>query len=186
MAPYLRALYTNLNIGVEALDISTRWLHVYLNIGVEEQALLLRSLGIYTSIGVENLTVLLRALYEYLNITNDPPFPYLESIDPTHGPAGTLVTLHGDGFNSTQSSQQVQLKGQVQAVSSWAWKTIEITIQPGSTSGYIRVYRPSPTPYYSQAKFFRVELVQIDGSPFFEVRLYDESGNLVKVIENAQ
>jgi hypothetical protein len=44
-----------------------------------------------------------RTLYTELNITDDPPFPWISSISVTRGQAGSVITLTGSGFGYTHT-----------------------------------------------------------------------------------
>jgi outer membrane protein assembly factor BamB len=64
--------------------------------------------------------------------------PYVQTMTPTTGPAGTLVTLTGFGFGATRGTSYVQF-GSVQATSysSWSNTQIKVYVPSGVASGTI-------------------------------------------------
>lgn len=44
-----------------------------------------------------------RTIYTELNVTDDPPFPWISSISVTRGQAGSVLTLNGSGFGYTHT-----------------------------------------------------------------------------------
>ena len=63
------------------------------------------------------------------------PTPALSQLSPTAGSSGTLVTLTGSNFGSTQGSSQALISGLPVSVVTWSNSTITANIPSGVTAG---------------------------------------------------
>lgn len=66
----------------------------------------------------------------------------ITSITPSGGPVGTVVDVNGSGFTSAVGAT---INGVTQSVSFFNGTHIQVTIQPGTTTGYIVLTLPSVT-----------------------------------------
>src|SRR5216684_1412130 len=57
------------------------------------------------------------------------------TMSPTSGPVGTLVTIVGTHFGTTQGSSTVSLNGTSAAVVTWSDSTISVLVPSGASSG---------------------------------------------------
>jgi RHS repeat-associated protein len=65
--------------------------------------------------------------------------PTVTGLSPATGPVGSLVTITGSNFGSTQGSSTVSLNGTPSPVVSWSATTISATVPTGSSSGTFTV-----------------------------------------------
>jgi RHS repeat-associated protein len=68
------------------------------------------------------------------------PTATLSTRSPTSGPVGTVVTLTGTNFGSTQGTSTVTFNGTVAPVSAWSASSITTSVPSGATTGNIRVH----------------------------------------------
>jgi len=163
-----RALFLYRNVGVARPDLKT-----------EERALyLLENVGLQALADPKTKP---RALYQVEAVTDDPPYPYLESLDPTFGPPTTAVQLEVDGCGDSpgQYGGEVQLNGIAIGVTQWVNRgTITAVIPAGVTSGLIRIKLSTPDPpgvRYSEEKFFEVTAPALTPGVGFEIKVYDRN-----------
>ncbi len=64
---------------------------------------------------------------------------------PNHGPVGTSVTLQGQGFNATASSDSVSFNGTAAVVGSATANQLIVTVPAGATTGPVKVTVGSAT-----------------------------------------
>jgi hypothetical protein len=69
----------------------------------------------------------------------DTSAPTITSISPTSGKAGTVVTINGSLFGSTQGSSKVTFNGVTATVTSWIATKIVVTAPTGVTTGNVIV-----------------------------------------------
>lgn len=65
--------------------------------------------------------------------------PNISSMSVTSGPAGTLVTITGTGFGSTQGTSTVAFNGTIGSPTSWSDTNIVVPVPSGATTGPIVV-----------------------------------------------
>lgn len=87
--------------------------------------------------------------------TNAAPltiFPYISSMSPHWGPAGTAVTLSGVGFGTTQGNSTVSFNGALATVdpSNWSATSIATTVPSGATTGNSCGYSKRKREYWTR------------------------------------
>ena len=111
-----------------------------------------------------------RTIYTELNVTDDPPFPRIDSISATRGQAGSVLTLQGSGFGYTHTVVDAgntdrylrSYGGFVYSndlacnVISWSWTEITFQLPLAATTGPIRVSLTAPVVQDSNAVGFEV------------------------------
>jgi hypothetical protein len=65
--------------------------------------------------------------------------PAISGIAPTSGPAGTVVTITGTNFGSSQNTSTVTFNGVAATVSSWSNTSIKVSVPATATTGNIVV-----------------------------------------------
>ena len=99
-----------------------------------------------------------RALYNPLNVTDDPPFPWIQSISVTRGEPGSILTLYGNGFGYTHTSVDlsnvnrylrsyggvVYIGTKLCSVLEWAWEKIVFQLPMDAETGSIKVQLTAP------------------------------------------
>ncbi len=65
--------------------------------------------------------------------------PNITSLSPTSGPVGTLVTITGTSFGSTQGTSTVSFNGITATPSSWSDTSIVVPVPSGATTGNVTV-----------------------------------------------
>lgn len=94
-----------------------------------------------------------RGWYQYDNITADPPFPWVSHVSAVRGPAGSIVTLYGNGFGFQNTpvdlsnpdralrcyGGQVFIGEMTCGILYWSWQEIRIQIPMEAESGPVRV-----------------------------------------------
>jgi YD repeat-containing protein len=65
--------------------------------------------------------------------------PTITSLSPASGAVGSLGTISGSGFGSTQSSSTVKFNGKTATVTSWSANSITATVATGTTTGNVVV-----------------------------------------------
>lgn len=68
------------------------------------------------------------------------PTPSITSLSPTSGIVGSLVTISGANFGSSQGSGTVTFNGTAASVSSWSASSISVPVPPGAASGNVIVF----------------------------------------------
>jgi IPT/TIG domain/Bacterial Ig-like domain (group 2)/Beta-propeller repeat/Galactose oxidase, central domain len=91
---------------------------------------------------------------EPFTVTN--PHPVISSLSPTSGAPGTLVTITGSQFGSTQG-QSVNFNGVSAPISSWSDTSITVHVPAGATTGNVTV--TSGTNLTSNGVNFTVPLI---------------------------
>lgn len=100
-----------------------------------------------------------RALYTELNITDDPPFPYISALSVTRGQAGSVLTLYGNGFGYSHTEIDlgnvnrylrcyggfVYINDRLCNVIEWSWEEIKFQIPNDAQTGAIKVQLTAPT-----------------------------------------
>jgi len=61
--------------------------------------------------------------------------PHIKSLSPTSGPVGTLVTISGSSFGSSQGTSTVMFNGILATPSSWNATSIRVAVPAGATTG---------------------------------------------------
>jgi len=111
-----------------------------------------------------------RALYTELNITDDPPFPYISSLSVTRGQAGSVLTLYGNGFGYNHTEIDlgnvnryircyggfVYINDKLCNVIEWSWEEIKFQIPNDAKTGAIKVVLTAPTVRESNVIGFEV------------------------------
>jgi len=109
-------------------------------------------------------------IYTELNITDDPPFPRIESISVTRGQAGSVLTLQGSGFGYTHTVVDVgntnrylrSYGGYVNSndmpcnVIAWSWTEITFQLPLAAETGPIKVLMTEPILQESNSVGFEV------------------------------
>lgn len=100
-----------------------------------------------------------RALYNPLNVTDDPPFPWIQSINVNRGEPGTILTLYGSGFGYTHTAVDlsnvnrylrsyggyVYIGTKLCSVLEWGWEKIVFQLPMDAETGSIKVQLTAPT-----------------------------------------
>ncbi|HVO64555.1 MAG TPA: IPT/TIG domain-containing protein [Terriglobales bacterium] len=68
------------------------------------------------------------------------PVPSITSVSPTSGLAGSVVTISGANFGSTQGSGLVTVNGTTAPVTTWSSTSITVSVPLGATTGNIIVF----------------------------------------------
>ena len=111
-----------------------------------------------------------RTLYTELNVTDDPPFPWISSISETRGQAGCVLTLQGSGFGYTHTVVDIgntdrykrSYGGFVYSndlacnVLAWSWTEITFQLPLAATTGPIKVLLTAPSVQDSNSLGFEV------------------------------
>jgi hypothetical protein len=111
-----------------------------------------------------------RTLYTELNVTDDPPFPKIDSISETRGQAGSVLTLQGSGFGYTHTAVDVgninrylrSYGGFVYSndllcnVIAWSWTEITFQLPLAAETGPIKVMLTEPILQVSNSVGFEV------------------------------
>jgi len=111
-----------------------------------------------------------RTLYTELNVTDDPPFPWISSISETRGQAGSVLTIQGSGFGYTHTVVDIgntdrykrSYGGFVYSndlacnVISWSWTEITFQLPLAAETGPIKVNLTAPAVQDSNAVGFEV------------------------------
>jgi RHS repeat-associated protein len=86
-------------------------------------------------------TVLATATFDNVSVSSTAaPAPFISSLSASTGPVGSLVTINGSSFGSSQGSSQVYVSGiAATSVQSWTSTAIQFTVPAGATSGYLGV-----------------------------------------------
>jgi len=167
-----RTLYHYTNIAKAPIPWSRkRTLSQYLNVGKKPNPWSnKRSLYQYENIGKSGpLWKKQRSLYQYENITDDPPFPYISKISASRGPAGSVLTIYGNGFGYSYGSDATNpdrflrsysgsgyINDLMCSILSWSWNEIVFQIPSEAESGPIKVRLSDPTVRDSNVKGFEV------------------------------
>lgn len=110
------------------------------------------------------------AIYTELNITDDPPFPRIDSISATRGQAGSVLTLQGSGFGYTHTVVDVgntnrylrSYGGFVYSsdlpcnILAWSWTEITFQLPLAAQTGPIKVHLAEPVIQESNSIGFEV------------------------------
>lgn len=110
-----------------------------------------------------------RAWSKYANITDDPPFPSISKISASRGPAGSVLTIYGNGFGYSYESDaanpnrflrsyggSVYINDLMCSILSWSWNEIVFQLPSEAESGPIKVRLSVPTVRDSNVKGFEV------------------------------
>ncbi|PKN90510.1 MAG: hypothetical protein CVU44_23675, partial [Chloroflexi bacterium HGW-Chloroflexi-6] len=111
-----------------------------------------------------------RTLYTERNVTDDPPFPRIDSISTTRGQAGSVLKLLGSGFGYTHTTVDVgntnrylrSYGGYVYSndlpcnVIAWSWTEITFQLPLAAETGPIKVLLTEPTLQESNTIGFEV------------------------------
>ena len=99
-----------------------------------------------------------RTIYTELNVTDDPPFPRIDSISATRGQAGSVLTLQGSGFGFTHTTVDVGNTDRYQrsyggfvsinklncSILEWSWTEIAFQLPLDAETGPIKVRLTAP------------------------------------------
>lgn len=99
-----------------------------------------------------------RTIYTELNVTDDPPFPWINSISVTRGQAGSVLTLNGSGFGYTHTAVDlgntnrylrsyggfVYINDMLCNVIDWSWTEITFQLPLSAATGPIKVQLTAP------------------------------------------
>ena len=99
-----------------------------------------------------------RTIYTELNVTDDPPFPRIDSISATRGQAGSVLTLQGSGFGYTHTTVDVgnadrylrsyggvvYINTMLCNVIAWSWTEITFQLPLAAETGPIKVQLTEP------------------------------------------
>ena len=110
------------------------------------------------------------AIYTELNVTDDPPFPRIDSISATRGQAGSVLTLQGSGFGYTHTVVDVgnanryirSYGGFVYSndlpcnILAWSWTEIIFQLPLAAQTGPIKVQLTEPVIQESNSIGFEV------------------------------
>ena len=167
-----RGFYQYLNVGKSPVQWSSkRTLSQYYNIGKSPVAWSnKRALYQYGNIGKFGpLWSNQRAYFQYENITEDPPFPYISKISASRGPAGSVLTLWGNGFGysyepDTKNPDRflrgyggaIYINDLMCSILSWSWTEIVFQLPSEAESGPIKVRLTEPSVRDSNLKGFEV------------------------------
>ena len=111
-----------------------------------------------------------RTLYTELNVTDDPPFPRIDSISVTRGQAGSMLTLQGSGFGYTHTVVDVGNTNRYLRsyggfvynndllcnVFVWSWTEITFQLPLAAKTGPIKVLLTEPVLQESNSIGFEV------------------------------
>ncbi len=90
-------------------------------------------------VGVARLLALLLLLLLAGELNQAQARPHIKSLSPTSGPAGTLVTITGSNFGSSQGTSTVSFNGTLATPSSWSATSINASVPAGATTGNVVV-----------------------------------------------
>ena len=65
--------------------------------------------------------------------------PTISSLTPISGPVGTVVTIAGSNFGSTQGTSTVRFNGTTATPSSWSATSVVVSVPTGATTGNVAV-----------------------------------------------
>ena len=89
------------------------------------------------------VALLLGAVAPPTDLQADGEGPRIDSLEPSRGPAGTMVTLRGGGFGprvgALQGTSGVSFNGAWATPSRWSDTLIEVPVPPGASSGEVVV-----------------------------------------------
>lgn len=112
-----------------------------------------------------------RSSYNYENITDEPPFPYIRSLSSTRAETGSVITISGNGFGTTDANDPdnpdralrgyggfVYIGATLCNILSWSWQSIEFQIPDLAESGAVKVVLTAPT--IRESNVIGLEVVQ--------------------------
>ena len=142
-----------------------------------------------------------RTLYTELNVTDDPPFPRIESISETRGQAGCVLILQGSGFGYTHTAVDVGNTDRYQRsyggfvysnnmlcnVLAWSWTEITFQLPLATQTGPIKVRLTEPALQDSNAMGFEVSAGLLSDDVGIELFICDRANPnvLVKQLDGA-
>ena len=99
-----------------------------------------------------------RTIYTELSVTDDPPFPRIDSISATRGQAGCVLTIQGSGFGYTHTTVDVgntdrylrsyggciYINSMLCNVLAWSWTEITLQLPLAAETGPIKVVLTEP------------------------------------------
>ena len=111
-----------------------------------------------------------RTLYTGLNVTDDPPFPRIDSISATRGQAGSVLTIQGSGFGYTHTTVDVgntdrylrsyggciYINTMLCNVIAWSWTEITFQLPLSAQTGAIKVQLTAPSVQVSNSVGFEI------------------------------
>ena len=111
-----------------------------------------------------------RSIYTELNVTDDPPFPRIDSISVSRGQAGSVLTLQGSGFGYTHTAVDVGntnrylrsyggfvlINDMPCNVIAWSWTEITFQLPLAALTGPIKVHLAEPMIQESNSIGFEV------------------------------
>ena len=142
-----------------------------------------------------------RTLYTELNVTDDPPFPRIESISVTRGQAGSVLTLQGSGFGYTHTVVDigntdryrrsyggfVYINDLLCNVFAWTWTEITFQLPLAAQTGPIKVQLTAPSVQDSNTVGFEVDAGLLSDDVGIELFICDKANPnaLVKQLDGA-
>jgi len=90
---------------------------------------------------MSDLSIKMSVGFWYLLPPTEPiPAPVISSLDPTHGPPGTSVTITGQHFGASQDSSTVTFNGvPATAITSWSDTEIKAVVPQNATTGPVAI-----------------------------------------------
>lgn len=142
-----------------------------------------------------------RTLYTELNVTDDPPFPRIDSISVTRGQAGSVLTLQGSGFGYTHTVVDigntdryrrsyggfVYINDLLCNVFAWTWTEITFQLPLSAQTGPIKVQLTAPSVQDSNTVGFEVDTGLLSDDVGIELFICDRANPnvLVKQLDGA-
>ena len=142
-----------------------------------------------------------RTLSTELNVTDDPPFPRIDSISATRGQAGSVLTLQGSGFGYTytvadvgNTNRYLRSYGGLVSINDlacnimeWSWSEITFQLPLAAKTGPIRVQLTAPSVQNSNPVGFEVVAGLVPDDVGIELFICDRANPnlLVKQLDGA-
>ena len=142
-----------------------------------------------------------RTLYTELNVTDDPPFPRIDSISASRGQAGSVLTLQGSGFGYTHTVVDIGNTDRYQRsyggfvyindmpcnVLAWAWAEITFQLPLAAQTGPIKVQLTAPLIQDSNIVGFEIDTGLLTDDVGIELFICDRANPnvLVKQLDGA-
>ena len=142
-----------------------------------------------------------RTLYTELNVTDDPPFPRIDSISATRGQVGSVLMLQGSGFGYTHTAVDVgnidryrrsyggfvYINDMLCNVIEWSWTEITFQLPLAAQTGPIKVQLTAPAIQDSNTVGFEVSAGLLTDDVGIELFICDKTNPnvLVKQLDGA-
>jgi hypothetical protein len=109
-------------------------------IGSTQTITMAQNVFIGLAVSSDTNSALATATFDNVSITTvTAPAPNIASISPASGPVGTMVTISGSGFGSSQNGSVVTLSGTSMQVNTWSDTSISADVPSIGTTGPIVV-----------------------------------------------